>query len=109
MQEPALHGWRLVDSKHMRMSGYSAKVRAMAWTAGGKGLATSGAPRLIVWPFHGKDGPMGKEPHMLAPAEHRVSAVPCHPQKVAIAARPQDSLHLLIRSRCSAARPAPTP
>src|SRR5215470_13564666 len=27
MQEPTLHGWRLVDSKHMRMSGYAAKVR----------------------------------------------------------------------------------
>src|SRR5712691_5449943 len=64
MQEPTLHGWRLVDAKHMRMSGYAAKVRAMAWTAGGKGLATSGAPQLIIWPFHGKDGPMGKEPLM---------------------------------------------
>src|SRR6478672_3174674 len=26
MQEPMLHGWRVVDSKHMRMSGYSARV-----------------------------------------------------------------------------------
>ena len=25
MQEPTLHGWRLVDSKHMRMSGYAAR------------------------------------------------------------------------------------
>src|SRR5215813_7591044 len=81
MQEPSLHGWRLVDSKHMRMSGYSAKVRSMSWSAGGKWLATSGAPQLIVWTFHGKDGPMGKEPHMLAPAAHQVSAVACHPQK----------------------------
>src|SRR6266851_453964 len=81
-------GWygRLVGGKHMRMSGYAAKVRTMAWTAGGKGLATSGAPQLIVWPFHGKDGPMGKEPLMLAPAEHQVSTVACHPQKDVIAA-----------------------
>ena len=28
MQEPALHGWRVVDAKHMRMSGYSARVRS---------------------------------------------------------------------------------
>ena len=48
MQEPALHGWRLVDGKHMRMSGYSARVRAMAWTVDGRALATSGAPQLIV-------------------------------------------------------------
>ena len=98
MQEPTLHGWRLVDGKHMRMSGYSAKVRAMAWTAGGKGLATSGAPQLIVWPFHGKDGPMGKEPHMLAPAEHQVSAVACHPQKDVIAAGYDNGLVLLVRT-----------
>jgi WD40 repeat protein len=98
MQEPALHGWRLVDAKHMRMSGYSAKVRAMAWTADGKGLATSGAPQLIIWPFHGKDGPMGKEPHILAPAEHKVSVVACHPQRDVIAAGYEDGLVLLVRT-----------
>ena len=98
MQEPSLHGWRLADGKHMRMSGYSTKVRAMAWTADGKGLATSGAPQLIVWTFQGKDGPMGKDPLMLAPAEHQVSAVACHPQKDVIAAGYEDGLVLLIRA-----------
>ena len=33
MQEPMLHGWRLADAKNMRMSGYAARVRSMAWTA----------------------------------------------------------------------------
>jgi WD40 repeat protein len=98
MQEPALHGWRLTDGKHMRMSGYSSKVRAMVWMADGKALATSGAPQLIVWTFHGKDGPMGKEPLMLAPAEHQVSTVACHPQKDVIAAGYEDGLVLLVRS-----------
>src|SRR5215471_16175193 len=98
MQEPALHTWRLVDGKHMRMSGYSTKVRAMAWTAGGKGLATSGSPQLIVWPFQGKDGPMGKQPLMLAPAEHKVSAVACHPQSDVIAAGYENGLVLLVRA-----------
>ena len=51
MQESTLHGWRLMDGKDMRMSGYSAKVRSMAWTAGGKWLATSGSEQLILWPF----------------------------------------------------------
>ena len=97
MQEQALHGWRLVDGKHMRMSGYSSKVQAMAWTADRNGLATSGAPQLIVWPFHGKDGPMGKDPLMLAPAEHQVSAVACHPQKDVIAAGYEDGVVLLVR------------
>jgi WD40 repeat protein len=97
MQEPALHGWRLVDGKHMRMTGYSARVRATAWTADGKWLATSGAPELIIWPFHGKDGPMGKQPLMLAPAESKVSAVACHPSNDVIATGYEDGLILLVR------------
>jgi len=97
MQEPTLHGWRLVDSKHMRMSGYSAKVRSMAWTFDGKALATSGSPQLIVWPFAGKEGPMGKQPRMLAPAEHRVSMVACHPAKEVTAVGYEDGLVLLVR------------
>ena len=28
MQEPTLHGWRIADAHHMRMSGYSARVRS---------------------------------------------------------------------------------
>jgi WD40 repeat protein len=97
MQEPTLHGWRLIDGKHMRMSGYSAKVRAMAWTHDGKALATSGSPQLIVWPFAGKEGPMGKQPRMLAPAEHRVSAVACHPAKEVTAVGYEDGLVFLVR------------
>jgi WD40 repeat protein len=97
MQEPSLHSWRVVDGKSMRMSGYSAKVRAMSWTADGKWLATSGAPDLIIWPFHGKEGPMGKEPLMLAPAESKVSAVACHPANDVIATGYEDGLILLVR------------
>jgi WD40 repeat protein len=81
----------------MRMSGYSAKVRAMSWTADGKWLATSGARELIVWPFGGKDGPTGKQPLMLAPAENKVSAVACHPSSDVIAAGYDDGLIILVR------------
>ena len=55
MHEPALHGWRLADNRHMRMSGYPGRVRSMSWSAGGKGLATSGADSVIIWPFTSKD------------------------------------------------------
>src|SRR5581483_2186583 len=61
MHEPALHGWRLADNRHMRMSGYPGRVKSMSWSAGGKFLATSGADTVIMWPFASKDGPMGKE------------------------------------------------
>jgi len=43
MQEAMLHGWRLVDRQHMRMSGYSARVMSLDWSTGGRWLATSGA------------------------------------------------------------------
>ena len=97
MQEPMLHGWRLADSKHMRMSGYSAKVRSVDWTADGKWLATSGSEQLILWPFHGKDGPMGKTPRMLAPHETRVVAVACHPKQEVTAVGYADGMVLLVR------------
>jgi len=97
MHEPALHGWRLADNRHMRMSGYPGRVRSMSWSAGGKGLATSGADTVIVWPFSSKDGPMGKEPAMLAPLQARVSAVACHPKQDIMAAGYSDGTVLMIR------------
>ena len=40
MQENALHGWRLSDGQHMRMSGYPSKTLALSFTRNGKWLAT---------------------------------------------------------------------
>jgi WD40 repeat protein len=61
MQENALHGWRLKDSKDMRMGGYPAKIKSMQFFAKGKLLATSGANGAVVWPFLKGNGPMGEE------------------------------------------------
>lgn len=97
MHEPALHGWRLADGKHMRMTGYPARVRSVAWTAGGKGLATSGADTVIVWPFASKDGPMGKEPAMLAPLKAKVTMVACHPKQDILACGYSDGTILMVR------------
>jgi WD40 repeat protein len=97
MHEPALHGWRLADGRHMRMTGYPSRVRSMSWSSGGKALATSGADAVIVWPFAGKDGPMGKQPAMLAPLKARVSAVACHPKQDIFAAGYDDGTILMVR------------
>ena len=97
MHESALHGWRLADNRHMRMTGYPSRVRSLAWTASGKGLATSGADTVIVWPFASKDGPMGKEPAMLAPLKARVSAVACHARQDILAAGYTDGTVLMVR------------
>src|SRR5215471_19315668 len=97
MQEPTLHGWRLADGKDMRMSGYGARVRALDWSACGKWLATSDSTQLILWPFQGKDGPMGKTPRILAPTEAQVEAVASHPRQEVVAVGYADGLVLLVR------------
>lgn len=97
MHEPALHGWRLADNRHMRMSGYPGRVKSMSWSAEGKFLATSGADTVIVWPFASKDGPMGKEPAMLAPLQARVTAVACSPKHGVLAAGYGDGTILMVR------------
>jgi WD40 repeat protein len=97
MQEPMLHGWRLVDRQHMRMSGYAARVTSLGWTVGGRWLATSGSTQIILWPFQAKDGPMGKQPKLLAPSEHRVAVVACHPKQDIVATGYADGMVLLVR------------
>ena len=97
MQEPTLHGWRLADGQHMRMSGYSARVRSLCFTAGGDFLATSGSEQLILWPFDGKQGPMGRQPKMMAQRLARVVAVACNPRHPIIATGYADGVVLLVR------------
>lgn len=108
MQENALHGWKLVDNKHMRMAGYPAKVKSLSWSAKGRWLASSGAPAAIVWPFQGKDGPMGKAPMELGTrGDAMVTSVACHPTDeimaigysdgMVLAARLSDQKEILLR------------
>lgn len=97
MHEPALHGWRLADAQHMQMTGYPSRVKSMSWAMAGKFLATSGADRVVVWPFASKDGPMDKEPVMLAPLQARVTAVACHPTQDFLAAGYENGIILMVR------------
>jgi len=92
MQESALHGWQLSDSKEMRMQGYAAKVRSMAFTPRGKYLATSGADQIICWPFSG-GGPWGKPPLTLGGSDSRlVTHVAPHPKDEMVAAGYSDGM-----------------
>lgn len=61
MQDNQLHGWRLKDSKDLRMGGYPSKVKSLAFLSNGQLLATSGAQGAVLWPFVGANGPMGRE------------------------------------------------
>ena len=97
MQEPALHGWRVDDMKHMRMTGYPQKVKSISWSAKGRFLATSGANASILWPFLSKDGPMGKAPLELGPRDRIVTAVACHPSEDVVAIGWDDGMILAAR------------
>jgi len=85
MQENALHGWRLPDEHHMRMSGYPAKTESMDFTRSGRWLATAGADAIVLWPFFG-GGPMGKAPKELGASEGIVKRVATHPKQEVVAA-----------------------
>jgi WD40 repeat protein len=98
MQENALHGWKLSDGKHMRMTGYPAKVKSLSWSAKGRWLASSGAPAAIVWPFSGKDGPMGKAPLELGTrGDAMVTTVACHPSQDIAAIGYSDGMVMAVR------------
>ncbi len=86
MQENAMHGWRLPEGGgHLRMTGYPAKPRSFSWSARGRYLATSGADAAILWPFHFKDGPQGKQPLQLGARDALVTRVACHPKDEVVA------------------------
>jgi WD40 repeat protein len=97
MQENTLHGWRLADGKHMRMSGYPGKTRSLSWSSDGHWLATSGAQACIVWPFATRDGPMGRSPRECGVRNAKVSRVAFHPKVAIIAIGYEDGWVLLAR------------
>jgi WD40 repeat protein len=97
MQENTMHGWRLADGKHMRMSGYPGKTRSLSWSNDGHWLATSGAQACIVWPFGTRDGPMGRSPRECGVRNARVSRVAFHPGVPIIAIGYDDGWVLLSR------------
>ncbi len=96
MQENALHGWRISDLQHMRMSGYPTKPESLGFTASGKWLASAGAESVILWPFFG-GGPMGKAPLELAGGDTAmVKRIACHPAHEVVAAGYNDGLVVVI-------------
>ena len=98
MQENTLHGWRLADGKHMRMAGYPGKTRSFSWSSDGKWLATSGADACIIWPFAGKEGPMGETPRECGVrAEIAVTRVAFHPAAPVVAIGYDDGMVMLAR------------
>ena len=109
MQENALHGWRLSDNQHMRMSGYPSKTDSLSFTRNGKWLATSGADAMVLWPFFG-GGPMGKAPIELAGGDGVVcTRVAAHPRDEMVAGGFADGLVVLADVNSSRVLPVCPP
>jgi len=95
MQENALHGWKMPNGEHMRMSGYPAKTTSLSFTRNGKWMASSGADAMVLWPFFG-GGPMGKAPLELAGGDGIIcTQVACNPKDDLVAGGFADGLVVL--------------
>ena len=79
------------------MAGYPSKIRSLSWSAKGRWLATAGAEAVVLWPFQGKEGPMGQSGRQLGMRRHLATAVACHPAMDVLAAGYADGLTLLLR------------
>ncbi|NDV89270.1 WD40 repeat domain-containing protein [Aurantimonas aggregata] len=109
MNENVLHGWRIDDGADMRMSGYPSKPKSLSWSPGGAWLATSGADCAVLWPFGGKEGPMGKQATPIAFAQALVTAVSCHPVSDAVAVGYADGAVVFARRGDDAVIPVRAP
>jgi WD40 repeat protein len=109
MQENALHGWKLPDGQHMRMSGYPAKTQSLSFTRNGKWMASSGADSMVLWPFFG-GGPMGKAPVELAGGDGIIcNQVACHPREDIVAGGFADGLVVIADINSSRVIPVAPP
>jgi WD40 repeat protein len=109
MQENALHGWRMSDNQHMRMSGYPAKTESLSFTRNGKWLASSGSDAMVLWPFFG-GGPMGKAPIELAGGDGIMcTRVAAHPRDETVAGGFADGLVVVADVNSSRVLPIAPP
>ncbi len=56
-----------------------------------------GLDQIVLWPFGGKDGPMGKQPQLRAPSDQQAEMVACHPKQGVVAVGFADGLVLVVR------------
>ena len=86
------------DGKHMRMTGYPAKVKILSWSAKGRWLASSGARAAILWPFHSRTGRWARRRCELRRRGRRWSPrVACHPREEIVAIGYEDGMVLAVR------------
>lgn len=95
LQENRLCGWRLSDFGTLEIGGYPGQPRSLSFLADSRLLATSGAARIICWPFAPQAGDVPLE--CGASGKAPVQVVACHPRLPLIAAGYHSGATLLCR------------
>jgi len=78
-QTPSVHVYDFTRDFPLHIQGFETKVRAMAFSADGKQLATGGSPTVTIWPCTGTKGPEGATPIQLDGHDGDVSALAYSP------------------------------
>ncbi|MBM3675670.1 MAG: WD40 repeat domain-containing protein [Actinobacteria bacterium] len=73
-QDNSVHIWRLWSADDLQMSGYPAKVEAIAWDPTSRFLAVGSVGDVTIWDFSGR-GPRGSTPVVLDGFSRRVTVV----------------------------------
>jgi WD40 repeat protein len=79
-QTASVHIYDFTRDYPLHIQGYETKVRAMAFSADGKRLATGGGPVITIWPCTGKKGPEGVTPIQLDGHDGEVLAAAFSPK-----------------------------
>ena len=79
-QTASVHIYDFTRDYPLHIQGYETKVRAMAFSADGKRLATGGSPVITIWPCTGKKGPEGVTPVQLDGHDGEVVAAAFSPK-----------------------------
>ena len=64
-QTASVHIYDFTRDHPLHIQGYETKVRAMAFSADGRRLATGGSSVITIWPCAGENGPEGVTPDQL--------------------------------------------
>lgn len=78
-QTPSVHVYDIPKDNPLNMEGFESKVRALAFSADGKRLATAGSPVVTVWPCASSKGPDGARPIQVDGSESEVLALDFSP------------------------------
>lgn len=75
MLENELHIWSLDDGRDARLGVYPSRVSSFCWSPDSLSMAAAGAPSVVIWPFDGETGPIGRSARVSAMQPSLVSAV----------------------------------